>query len=74
MRSAPTALEQNGTAAHYRVNGTADTVCSAVPAFLVASTASAGVTFTVGSGLTAGQGTTIQSKAAGAYLAWSSEL
>jgi hypothetical protein len=77
MRIAPTALEQNGTASDYSVRfGGGTTVCSAVPTFGVASTYMTISTFTVASGLTAGQsgvGRTSAGTTAG-YLAWSAEL
>jgi hypothetical protein len=79
MRTAPTALEQSGTANQYAVNvaGTL-TVCSAVPVFSAQTTVS---TFTVilavASGLTAGQAGRLLTDAtngASAYLGWSAEL
>jgi hypothetical protein len=76
MRINPTALEQTGTAGNYGVVYAATgAACSAVPTFLSASTDSATSTFTVASGLTAGQGImgyTVTSTAG--YLAWSAEL
>jgi hypothetical protein len=76
MRTAPTALEQSGTATNYRVRytGSAAATCSAVPTFGTADTNCALVVFTVASGLTAGQGMTIESNASTAYLGWSAEL
>lgn len=76
MRTAPTALEQSGTATNYRVRytGSAAATCSAVPTFGIADTNCALVVFTVASGLTAGQGMTIESNASTAYLGWSAEL
>jgi len=74
MRSAPTALEQTGTANNYRVNGSAVVTCSVVPTFLVASKGAGSVSFTVSSGLTSGQASAMQSNTDGAYLAWSAEL
>ena len=77
MRIAPTALEQTGTAANYRVQGagTATTVCSAVPSFSSATVNQARTLFTVASGLTA-YNAGVGSPASGvtAYLAWSAEL
>ena len=72
MRSVPAALEQSGTAADYNVNsgGTAP-ACSSVPTFLDTTTNNGTVTFTVASGLTAGNGAL--GRGAG-YLAWSAEL
>ena len=75
MRTAPTALEQSGTASHYRVrHATTDTTCSAVPTFQNASNWLAWSASTVASGLTAGQGSFLRSNNASAYLAWSAEL
>lgn len=77
MRIAPTALEQTGTAANYRVQGvgTATTNCSAVPSFSSATVNQARTLFTVASGLTA-YNAGVGSPASGvtAYLGWSVEL
>jgi hypothetical protein len=77
MRIAPTALEQTGTAANYRVvgGGASATTCSAVPAFSSATKNLARTTFTVASGLTVYNGC-VGNPASGvtAYLAWSAEL
>jgi hypothetical protein len=74
MRTAPTALEQTGTASDYRMSHTAATTCSAVPVFSSASTNQSQISFTVASGLTSGGGVLSQSNAASAYLGWSAEL
>ena len=75
MRATPTALEQNGTAANYRVREAGGAVnCSSVVSFTNASASSSFVIFTVASGLTVGRGTFGESNATGAYLAWSTEL
>ena len=74
MRTAPTALEQTGTASDYRMSHTGATTCSAVPQFVSASTNQAQCLFTVASGLTAGGGVIAQSNAAAGYLGWSAEL
>lgn len=75
MRTAPTGLEQTGTASHYQVySAGANTTCSAVPVFSVADVWTAITTFTVASGLTAGQGAFLRSNNAAAYLGWSAEL
>jgi hypothetical protein len=72
MRSAPSALEQSGTAADYNINsGGAAVTCSSVPAFLTATTNNATTTFTVASGLTTGNGALGRGLG---YLAWSAEL
>jgi hypothetical protein len=76
MRTVPTALEQSGTAADYRIIIAAATnvACSAVPTFSSASVNAADTTYTVASGLTAGQGGIPRSAATTAYLGWSAEL
>jgi len=75
LRAIPTALEQNGTAAHYRIAHRATaTNCSAVPALDRVNTDRAITTFTVGSGLTAGDGIEIRSQNSTAFLAWSADL
>ena len=75
LRTSPTALEQNGTAADYSAGVASGQVnCSSVVTFLSASLDSAWCTFTVASGLTAGQGCFGRSSNANAYLAWSAEL
>jgi hypothetical protein len=75
MRTNPTALEQSGTAADYRVmHGGTATACSSVPIFITASNSGTRSRFTVASGLTAGQGSISGAAASGAYLAWSAEL
>jgi len=74
MRTAPTALEQTGTASDYRLSHTTATTCSAVPLFASASTAQSQVTFTVAAGLLLGGAAIAQSNAANAYLGWSAEL
>jgi hypothetical protein len=75
MRTAPTAIDQNGTAGDYRirVNGSNFTL-SSVPAFDSASPFMAIVSLTT-SGLTGGQaGYFRASNSNGAYLGWSAEL
>jgi hypothetical protein len=75
MRTAPSALEQSGTASHYRIRHAAtDTTVSVVPAFQNASNWLTWTEATVASGLTAGQGSFLRSNNASAYLAWSAEL
>jgi hypothetical protein len=79
MRVAPTALEQSGTANQYQVRSAGvSTTCSAVPAYSPATSQYIfHVTFTVASGLTAGQGgrgITDATNGANAYLGWSAEL
>jgi len=75
MRAAPTALEQSGTASHYKVAHAATaTACSAVPSFINATTRGAMTNFTCGSGLTAGQGSQHRGTNSAAFLAWDKEL
>lgn len=75
MRTAPSALEQSGTAGNYSVaHAATSTVCSAVPTFSTSSTDAATTTYTVASGLTAGQGSRARAVNTSAYLAWSAEL
>jgi hypothetical protein len=74
MRASPTALEQSGTASHYRVYIGASVTCSAVPLFGDAGQISARTTFTVASGLTTNQGNFGMSNSDSAYLGWSAEL
>jgi hypothetical protein len=76
MRIAPTALLQSGTASHYGLSiaGTT-TACSAVPTFTQATRDGATTTFTVASGLTAGQAGQAQTGlSTPGYLAWSAEM
>jgi hypothetical protein len=78
MRTAPTALEQSGTANQYAIaHLNTSSVCNAVPAFANAVVDTAITTFTTASVLTAGQGAasyTDGTNGAGAYLGWSAEL
>ena len=76
MRSAPTALVQNGTATDYDINrsGGSITVCSAVPTFNNATVNTATINYTVASGLTAGQAVQLRMRNSTSYLGWSAEL
>lgn len=77
MRVAPSALEQTGTAADYRIyTVSASSNCSSVPLFASASTTFGFSIFTVASGLTASQPcvATTGTGASSAYLGWSAEL
>lgn len=78
MRTAPTAIEQTGTASNYGAfNSVASTqACTAVPIHNVASENGATFVFTVGSGtVTAGNAsTTVSNNTTSAYLAWSADL
>jgi hypothetical protein len=76
MRTFPTALEQTGTATDYSVitSGSTVTTCSAVPVFGNATTTQSQTTFTVASGLVAGQACLGRPANTSAYLGWSAEL
>jgi hypothetical protein len=76
MRISPTALEQNGTAAHYTVQtGGTDRASSAVVTYNGVTTQQLyAVATTVASGQTAGQSGFLYGQNLTAYLAWSAEL
>ena len=76
MRTAPTALEQSGTAGDYSIvsSGTTITVCSAVPSVGSNSVNVVQYNFTVASGLVAGQAIEARPVNTSAYLGWSAEL
>ena len=78
MRTAPSALEQSGTANQYMIAYLAtSTQCTSVPTFSTASLYGSSVVFTVGAGLTAGQSSQLRTDGTNgvtAYLAWSAEL
>jgi hypothetical protein len=75
MRTTPSALEQSGTANHFRVSHEATTtVCASVPVFISASPDSAQVSFTTSTVLTQGYAVSLESANGAAYLAWSAEL
>ena len=76
MRIEPTALEQNGTSAHYGVQHGNFTVTNltTVPAHIAATRHNATLSATVASGLTAGQGSMLISNNSSSHLAWSAEL
>jgi hypothetical protein len=75
MRTAPTALEQNGTATDYTVAiaGGTNVVCNAVPTVGVVNKYGANTVFDFASGLTAGAGIALR-PLNGAFLGWSAEL
>jgi hypothetical protein len=76
MRTAPTALEQSGTASDYGLLYLATgATCSFVPLFLDATTEAAFSSFSVSSGLTAGNGLFgYLVTGTDSFLAWSAEL
>jgi hypothetical protein len=74
MRTAPTALEQTGTATDYAVQYLATSAtCSAVPTFVAATEQGTQTRYTTAAVLTAGNGL-IGRVLTGAYLGWSAEL
>ena len=77
MRVAPSALEQSGTASHYRVREATTTTCDAVPTFTNADTWYAATSFKK-SGITSSngyaQGELLKVGIDGGYMAWSAEL
>jgi hypothetical protein len=76
MRTAPTALEQSGTASDYTVRRQGGSViaCNSVPTFGATSTIAANIQLPVASGLTAGEGSAGRAANTSAYLGWSAEL
>jgi hypothetical protein len=75
MRIAPPALEQSGTATDYQiVNASGATNCSSVPTLNDTTVDLARTSFTVASGLTAGDGGSARSGTSNGFLAWSAEL
>ena len=75
MRTSPTALETNGTAAHYSVaHVNTETNCNAVPSYNDSTINTVSVIAAVASGLTAGQGCQLRFINASSYLAVSAEL
>jgi hypothetical protein len=75
MRTAPTALEQSGTASHYGIQRAGDTPsCTSVPVFDQVSKFLATTGFTSTGNVTAGQACLSRAKNSLAFLAWSSEL
>ena len=76
MRTAPTALEQSGTASQYSVfQGLTGLTCSAVPTLYHGNTNQQVVSFTVTAGLTVGQaGIGRTDNNTTAYLGWTAEL
>ena len=77
LRTAPSALEQSGTASDYvieRCGAGTFTTCSAVPIINSASTWNGETTFTVASGLVNSNAGSVYGNNANAYLAWSAEL
>ena len=75
MRTEPSALDQTGTASDYKIAyQTTSATCSAVPTFSNASKIGSGISLTVASGLTGGNGVTVERNANTAYFGWSAEL
>jgi hypothetical protein len=75
MRTAPTALEQSGTASDYGVkNGATNTPLTSVPTFNTADTTEGFIGFGTAAVLTLGSGTCMRNSSTNAYLGWSAEL
>lgn len=76
MRTAPSALEQSGTAGHYAIYiANVGTTCSAVPTYSTLTSAHCGgITWAATAGHTAGQSGVLYSLNASGYLGWSAEL
>ena len=76
MRTNVTAVEQSGTASHYKVIGNATTyTCNGVPTYGGdANDSSQTVGFPFSSGATQGQAGIARAGSSSAYLAWSAEL
>jgi hypothetical protein len=74
MRTAPTALEQSGTAGDYSQLQTSWVINSAVPTHDSTSTTATTVTFTSSAGFTTGYGAIARDETGNAYLGWSAEL
>jgi hypothetical protein len=75
MRTAPTALEQSGTAGDYSLRiGSGTSTCTSVPTFVNATTFLASTYFNVLAGLVVGQAALTRNVNTNGYLAWSAEL
>ena len=75
MRTTPTAIEQTGTAANYKVgHANTETTCSAVPSFNHATPNYTAIVFTVSSGLTTGQGSQCRSGNSASFISIDTEL
>ena len=77
MRAPPSALEQSGTASHYKVREATTTTCDAVPTFTNADTWYAATSFKkdgITSSNSFAQGEPLKVGIDGGYLAWSAEL
>jgi len=73
MRAAPSALEQSGTASHYKLREASTTTCDAVPTFNNADTWYAAISFKKdSSGFDQGEVNKVGID--GGYLAWDAEL
>ena len=73
MRTAPTALETNGTASHYRLNWSGGNNTGSGVTFSTATKNSGQIQFQGGT-FTDGQGGYLRSNDSSAYVAWSAEL
>jgi len=73
MRTAPTALEQSGTAGDYAVYVGTTITCTGVPTFNSANTQASHILLTA-TGVVTGQGALGRASNTNAYLGWSAEL
>jgi hypothetical protein len=75
MRTAPTALEQSGTASDYGVkSGATNTAFTSVPTFNTADVTEGFIGFGTAAVLSVGSGTCMRNSSTNAYLGWSAEL
>ncbi len=75
MRTAPTAIEQSGTASDYKIRRSTTQTCSSVPTFSNATVYQAATVFTKSShGWGDGSSVRAMGGTTGAFLAWSAEI
>jgi len=75
MRTAPTALEQSGTASDYSVlSGSGWVVSTSVPTLSTTTNSSLNITFTTTAGFVIGYGGIARDETGNAYFGWSAEL
>jgi len=75
MRSAPTALEQSGTAADYNISHAGSSYANnAVPTFVSANAYIANTQFTNGGTMISGGAVILRTNSTSGYLGWSAEL
>ena len=75
MRTAPSAIEQSGTASDYKIRRSTTATCTSVPSFVHATKNQAATNFTKSShGFADGSAVRCMGGASGAFLAWSAEI